>query len=153
MNNLYLMVGAPGSGKSTYAREFREEHNPSPIIVSRDAIRFSMVKDGSPYFSKEKAVFKEFVREINEGLDEGDVIADATHINEVSRMKLINKVDLSKCKVSCIVVNTDETTAIKRNHLREGRARVPDKVISENYARFTHPKTDKFHYHNIIEVN
>lgn len=153
MNNLYLMVGAPSSGKSTYAREFRKEHTPSPIIVSRDAIRFSMVKDGSPYFSKEKAVFKEFVREINEGLDEGDVIADATHINEVSRMKLIKRIDLSKCKVSCIVLLTDELTAIKRNHLREGRARVPDSVISENYARFTHPKADKFHYHTIIEVN
>ena len=147
------MVGAPSSGKSTYAREFRKEHTPSPIIVRRDAIRFSMVKDGSPYFSKEKAVFKEFVREINEGLDEGDVIADATHINEVSRMKVIKRIDLSKCKVSCIVLLTDELTAIKRNHLREGRARVPDSVISENYARFTHPKTDKFHYHTIIEVN
>lgn len=153
MNNLYLMVGAPGSGKSTYAREFSKNHKSRIKIVSRDAIRFSMVKDGSPYFSKEKAVFKEFVKEINEGLDKGDVIADATHINEVSRMKVIGKVDLSKCKVSCIVVNTDETTAIKRNHLREGRARVPDSVISENYARFTHPKTDKFHYHTIIEVN
>ena len=153
MNNLYLMVGAPGVGKSTYARKFSKEHGSGIKIISRDAIRFSMVKDDSPYFSKEKAVFREFVREINEGLDEGDVIADATHINEVSRMKLINKVDLSKCKVSCIVVNTDETTAIKRNHLREGRARVPDSVISENYARFTHPKTDKFHYHTIIEVN
>ena len=153
MNNLYLMVGAPASGKSTYAREFSKNHKSRIKIVSRDAIRFSMVKDGSPYFSKEKAVFKEFVKEINEGLDEGDVIADATHINEVSRMKLINKVDLSKCKVSCIVVNTDESTAIKRNHLRDGRTRVPDSVISENYARFTHPKTDKFHYHKIIEVN
>lgn len=153
MNNLYLMVGAPGSGKSTYAREFNKNHKSRIKIVSRDAIRFSMVKDGSPYFSKEKAVFKEFVREINEGLDEGDVIADATHVNEVSRMKLINKVDLSKCRVSCIVVNTDETTAIKRNHLREGRARVPDEVIRENYARFTHPKTDNFHYDKIIEVN
>lgn len=153
MNNLYLMVGAPGSGKSTYAREFSKNHKSRIKIVSRDAIRFSMIKDGSPYFSKEKAVFKEFVREINEGLDEGDVIADATHVNEVSRMKLINKVDLSKCRVSCIVVNTDETTAIKRNHLREGRARVPDEVIRENYARFTHPKTDNFHYDKIIEVN
>ena len=153
MNNLYLMVGAPGVGKSTYARKFSKEHGSGIKIISRDAIRFLMVKDGSPYFSKEKAVFKEFVREINEGLDEGDVIADATHINEVSRMKLIKRIDLSKCKVSCIVLLTDELTAIKRNHLREGRARVPDKVIRENYARFTHPKTDNFHYDKIIEVN
>ena len=153
MNNLYLMVGAPGSGKSTYARKFSEEHGSGIKIISRDAIRFSMVRDGSPYFSKEKAVFKEFIREINEGLDEGDVIADATHINEISRMKVIKRIDLSKCKVSCIVLLADELTAIKRNHLREGRARVPDSVISENYARFTHPKTDKFHYHTIIDVN
>lgn len=153
MNNLYLMVGASGSGKSTYANNFAESNGKPIKVVSRDAIRFSLLDDGAPYFSKEKTVFARFIKEINEGLDKGDVIADATHINEVSRMKVISKVDLSKCKVSCIVVNTDETTAIKRNHLREGRARVPDSVISENYARFTHPKTDKFHYHNIIEVN
>ena len=153
MNNLYLRVGAPGVGKSTYANNFIKSSGKPIKVVSRDAIRFSLLNNGAPYFSKEKAVFSKFIKEINEGLDKGDVIADATHINEVSRMKVISKVDLSKCKVSCIVVNTDETTAIKRNHLREGRARVPDKVISENYARFTHPKTDKFHYHNIIEVN
>lgn len=152
MNNLYLMVGASGSGKSTYANNFAESTGKPIKVVSRDAIRFSLLDDGAPYFSKEKAVFARFIKEITEGLDKGDVIADATHINEVSRMKVIKRIDLSKCKVSCIVVNTDETTAIKRNHLREGRARVPDSVISENYTRFTHPKTDNFHYDKIIEI-
>lgn len=122
MNNLYLMVGASGSGKSTYANNFINTYGKPIKVVSRDAIRFSLLNDGAPYFSKEKTVFAKFIKEINEGLDKGDVIADATHINEASRMKVISKVDLSKCKVSCIVVNTDETTAIKRNHLREGRS-------------------------------
>ena len=153
MNNLYLMVGAPASGKSSYANNFAESSGKPIKVVSRDAIRFSLLDDGAPYFSKEKAVFSKFIKEINEGLDKGDAIADATHINEVSRMKVINKVDLSKCKVSCIVLLTDELTAIKRNHLREGRARVPDQVIRDSYARFTHPKTDNFHYDKIIEVN
>ena len=153
MNNLYLLVCSPSSGKSSYANNFAESSGKPIKVVSRDAIRFSLLDDGAPYFSKEKAVFARFIKEINEGLDKGDVIADATHINEVSRMKVIKKIDLSKCKVSCIVLLTDELTAIKRNHLREGRARVPDKVIRENYARFTHPKTDNFHYDKIIEVN
>lgn len=153
MNNLYLMVGAPASEKSSYANNFAESSGKPIKVVSRDAIRFSLLDDGAPYFSKEKAVFSKFIKEINEGLDKGDVIADATHINEVSRMKVISKVDLSKCKVSCIVLLTDELTAIKHNHLREGRARVPDNVIRENYARFTHLKTDNFHYDKIIEVN
>ena len=150
MNNLYLMVGAPAVGKSTYANNFINTYDKPIKIVSRDAIRFSLLDDGAPYFSKEKAVFSKFIKEINEGLDKGDVIADATHINEVSRMKVIKRIDLSKCKVSCIVLLTDELTAIKRNHLREGRARVPDKVIRDSYAHFTHPKTDNFHYNKII---
>ena len=153
MNNLYLMVGAPASGKSSYANNFAESNGKPIKVVSRDTIRFSLLDDGAPYFSKEKAVFNKFIKEINEGLDNGDVIADATHINEVSRMKVIKRIDLSKCKVSCIVLLTDELTAIKRNHLREGRARVPDQVIRDSYARFTHPKTDNFHYYKIIEVN
>ena len=153
MNNLYLMVDAPGVGKSTYANNFIKSYDKPIKVVSRDAIRFSLLNDGAPYFSKEKAVFSKFIKEINEGLDKGDVIADATHINEVSRMKVIKRIDLSKCKVSCIVLLTDELTAIKRNHLREGRARVPDQVIRGSYARFTHPKTDNFHYNKIIEVN
>lgn len=37
-------------------------------------------------------------------------------------------------------------------HYINGRACVPDSVIKENYARFTHPKTDKFHYDKIIEI-
>ena len=153
MNNLYLMVGAPASGKSSYANNFAESNGKPIKVVSRDTIRFSLLDDGAPYFSKEKAVFNKFIKEINEGLDNGDVIADATHINEVSRMKVIKRIDLSKCKVSCIVLLTDELTAINRNHLREGRARVPDQVIRDSYARFTHPKTDNFHYYKIIEVN
>ena len=153
MNNLYLMVGAPASGKSSYANNFAESSGKPIKVVSRDAIRFSLLDDGAPYFSKEKAVFSKFIKEINEGLDKGDIIADATHINEVSRMKVIKRIDLSKCKVSCIVLLTDEPIAIKRNHLREGRARVPDQVIRDSYARFTHPKTDNFHYDKIIEVN
>ena len=152
MASLVLMMGVAGSGKTTYAKKMMKDCD---IYVSRDEIRFGLVKEDEPYFSKEDEVLQTFIRTIDNALLTAQryVIADATHINEVSRMKLIKRIDLSKCKVSCIVLLTDELTAIKRNHLRKGRARVPDSVISENYARFTHPKADKFHYHNIIEVN
>ena len=150
---LWIMCGCPGSGKSTWLRQNAFENS---VVISRDAIRFAMLdgEDEAEYFKYEDKVWNKFINDIRTALTQSDnVYVDATHINEVSRMKLIKRVDLSKCKVNCIVLLTDELTAIKRNHLREGRARVPDSVISENYARFTHPKTDKFHYHTIIEVN
>lgn len=44
------MSGAPGSGKSTWCRN----HGVSKYRVSRDEIRFSVLKDGEDYFSHEK---------------------------------------------------------------------------------------------------
>ena len=57
MANLFIMMGAPGAGKSTFIKNLKGE---SGIPISRDQIRFSMVKEDEPYFSKEKEVYKEF---------------------------------------------------------------------------------------------
>ena len=47
MPNLFIMVGAPGSGKSHYLSKVV---NDKCKIVSRDAVRFSMIKDEDEYF-------------------------------------------------------------------------------------------------------
>lgn len=54
---LYVMIGIPGSGKSTWAKANKKEKD---IYVSRDEVRFSLLQDGDEYFSKEKEVLKEF---------------------------------------------------------------------------------------------
>ena len=82
MSNLFIMMVAAGAGKSTFIKNSMTEC----IVVSRDKIRFSMVKEDESYFSKEKEVYKEFVRLINEHLSKNcDVVADATHLNAASR--------------------------------------------------------------------
>ena len=84
-SKLYLMMGIPGSGKSTYLKtRFIERLR----VISRDEIRFSMVKEDEEYFSKEKEVYAEFISQIKEALKfEAEVFADATHLNETSRAK------------------------------------------------------------------
>ena len=59
---LYLMMGCPGSGKSTYLKT-RFSQRPLAVI-SRDEIRFSMVKENEEYFSRENEVYAEFIRQI-----------------------------------------------------------------------------------------
>ena len=51
MSNLYLLCGTPGSGKSTFAKEiFPKYFSDHPYkIISRDTIRFSLLKDGEKY--------------------------------------------------------------------------------------------------------
>lgn len=136
MAKLFLTVGLPGSGKSTYLKNHCKEND---VIVSRDAIRFSMVAEGEEYFSKEKEVFKEYCRQINENLAAGyNVFADATHLNAASRRKVFDKVK-GYDMVGAIVMNTSLTEALRRNDNRTGREFVPHSVIRRMAAQFEFP--------------
>ena len=138
---LFIMCGLPASGKSTFAQQFIK--NNDTRYVSRDEIRFSMIKEDEEYFSHEKEVFRKFAGTIAQTLVDGfDVIADATHLNRISRDKLIRAIDqyTTEYTITYIVLETSLETCMKRNALREGRARVPDSVMksmAENWEDIT----------------
>ena len=52
---LWLMVGAPASGKSTWLKKTVPFMN-NTRIISRDEIRFALVAEDEPYFSREDEV-------------------------------------------------------------------------------------------------
>lgn len=128
-NKLYIMSGIPGSGKSTFAKI----HFPDTLYVSRDEVRFSIVKENEEYFSKEDEVYNLFINKINAGLKEGkDVVADATHLNSKSRMKLLACLDIDPNETQIIVVfmRVPPKECINRNEKRKGtRSYVPIPVI------------------------
>ena len=68
MSKLIMMVGAPGSGKSTFAKTMAEEYK-NMVIVSRDEIRYSIVKEDEEYFSREDDVIAEYYYTIAKNLD------------------------------------------------------------------------------------
>ena len=140
---LYMMCGIPGSGKSTWAKE----HLTSAQYVSRDEIRYSMVKEDEEYFSQETQVFNAFAEEIAINLmSEKDVVADATHINFQSRFKTINKINkyFSDYDIIFVSIETGYNLTKERNALRKGRECVPEEVIKSMYLRFTSPGLYEF---------
>lgn len=142
-HNLYIMCGIPGSGKSTWVSK-----QPNAYVISRDAVRFSMVKEGEEYFSKENQVFKTFVRYIQESIDSDttpvDIYCDATHITAKSRAKLINALNLNNVEnVTVIVVRPSIEETIKRNNQRTGRERVPVSVVRRMWCQFERPEDDE----------
>lgn len=154
-NKLYIMCGCPGSGKSTYAKNTF----PEAWYISRDEIRFTFINENDEYFSKEDKVFKEFIKEINFALSIGkEIVADATHLNPKSRMKLLSNlnIDKEKTEVHAVVMQTPLKTCIKHNENRRGtKSYVPKSVIKRMYYCFTQPTTEECNgmidvIHNII---
>lgn len=153
MKKLYIMMGCPASGKSTWVKEMQKKQD--GIIVSRDEIRFKLISDTDEYFAKEQKVFEEYIRSIQKALDSGPnaiVYADATHIYSMSRTKLLSQLDLKDIELYAVTFKVDLLTVLKRNGLRTGRAHVPSKTIRRMYYSFENPINDKWNYKAIIEV-
>ena len=142
MAKLYMIMGAPGAGKSTFIKNVLSSR---AFVVSRDVIRFSMIKEGEPYFSKEKEVYKEYIRLINEHLSRNrDVIADATHLNAASRNKLINCITAPNVNIHVVWIKTTLETCLKQNELRKGtRAYVPPSVITKMHQSIERPQFEE----------
>ena len=147
---LYIICGPPACGKSTFAQEFLQklsnEGIDKRICISRDAIRFSLLKDGEDYFAHEKEVFSIFVNTIVTQLKDGvSVIADATHIDMYSRKKLTYAVDqiYTDYDIVYITFDTPLETCLKRNASRIGRMCVPEETIRHMYDKFRPPRNDE----------
>ena len=155
MSTLYLMVGPPGAGKSFFIKNYYKQNN--CVIVSRDEIRFSLLRDGEDYFAHEKQVYNIFVNNIQQALDKNkDVYADATHINGISRYKLLSRLNLKGVDIIPIVVKPPLEECLSNNRLRHGLCRTPDNVVYNMYKSYTDPKNDEgnmpYQYKNILYI-
>lgn len=139
---LYVLCGLPGCGKTTWCNSFIQKYN-NIRYVSRDEIRFSMIKDNEDYFSHEDNVFKKFSGTIAQMLiDKCDVIADATHISVGSRKKLIRAIDsynFLDYNIIFIYFNTPYEICCGRNIQRKGREQVPQEVMESMQKNFQKP--------------
>ena len=138
---LYICCGVPGSGKSTFLNEMAD---PSEKIISRDNIRFSLLKPGENYFSHEKEVYSTFVKSITDSINNGfNTYADATHLNEYSRYKLFHALKNRGChplKKVAIYFEVPLNICKERNNNRFGtKTYVPEEDLIKMYGNFVHP--------------
>lgn len=149
MADLILVCGCPGSGKTTWIKNNLTEKD---VHVSRDEIRFSLIKEGEEYFSHENEVYQIFWNTINEKLKSGfNVFADQTNLTPKARKYLINHIE-GYDKLKIVWVDVPIEVALSRNENRKGTlAYVPPKVIRNMKASFI-PPSEKEGFNSIIKV-
>lgn len=153
---LYVMCGPPASGKTTWVKEHLTQ---SGIHISRDEIRFSMLKDEDEYFVCEKEVLKTFYSQLQEAINDerySEIYADATHLTAKARTKFLNNLHLpADLMIIPVYFNTSVKVCLARNERREGRAFVPESIIREMCGIATAPSQgeNKYIYNDIIILN
>lgn len=150
---VYVLSGPPASGKSTWVRA---NLTPGSEWISRDNVRFAIVKEDEDYFSHEDEVFDTFIAYINQTLENPNiekVFIDATHLNRRSRNKTLSRVHKQNIgELNCVCFSTPRELCQSRNQLRSGRARVPSTAIDNMFNAYFYPSANEGFDH-IYEVD
>ena len=129
----YMVVGLPGSGKSTYI----EKYLANCCIHSSDAIREELSGDVNNQ-DINKQVFNTLHKRVKEVLAAGkSVVYDATNISWKRRKAFLQELSSIKCRKECILIATPFELCVQRNKARD-RA-VPYFVIERMYKNFDIP--------------
>lgn len=129
MLELIILVGLPGSGKTTYYRaHFAATH----AHVSKDLMPNVQRRD------------ERQAREIDAALGQGtSVVVDNTNPTAEVRAPLIHLGRRHGARIVAVYFETDVRTAIMRNRQREGRARVPDVAIFATKKKLMPPTLEE----------
>ena len=135
---VFVMCGPSGSGKSTWA--IKQMQPQTDCLVSRDNIRFMLLKDDDDYFAKEKRVKQIFFEAIKTTTREDweNVFIDATHLTSVPRFHTLQQI-ANGVKIIAVSFEVPVGVAIERNSQRTGRALVPESVIKNMAAQYKIP--------------
>lgn len=153
LKKVYVMSGPPASGKSSWIRAHLTKGSE---WISRDNVRFAIVSEDEDCFSHEDEVFDTFIAYINQTLENPDIhtiYIDATHLNKRSRHKTLSRVRKANIEeLNCVCFSTPLDVCQARNHLREGRARVPASAIENMYKAYFYP-TESEGFTHVFEVD
>ena len=143
MSTIYIAVGLPGSGKSTYAKNFIKDKDIE--YLSSDELRAVFGKSEEDQ-TVTPLVFGHIKRKVDEFLKDGkNVLVDATSVNRRERSDYINTAKKYGAKVVALVFKMDRQGLIDRNKKRgeQGGRVVPDWVIDKMLAKFEEPSTSE----------
>lgn len=142
MRTFLLLSAIPGSGKSTWAKNYQREH-PNTFIVSSDELRREIGGDVQN-FDHEAEVWAAFIRRINEygaAHEDCQVIGDATNIKNDFRHYYGEQTKVFDKKI-LVFFDIPFEIAEANNQRRDPAAVVPEEAMKRMEAEWEKPSPD-----------
>ena len=154
MKTLIVLSAMPGSGKSTWAKQYLAEHSHT-YVVSSDAIRYELTGQ-SQDFSKQKEVWELFSLRIHEYAQKNDdvtVILDALNDLNLLREKYVKENPEYDKYVLVLFPRTVEQIR-HYNKERSFSQVVPDEQLEKLIQKWEEPTEEiKALFNEVIEVH
>ena len=155
MQKVCMLIGLPGSGKSTWAKDVLEGTNYLYVnlssglssdfkIFSSDEYREKLCGDVNCQDNNQKVfdtLYDDLIEHVKNG---GSAIYDATNINRKSRKTLLHRLQdlhIDNLVIQGVVFVTPIEKCIERNNARNRK--VPEEVIHSMACRFELPLTNE----------
>lgn len=148
MKRIVLLVGIPGSGKTTLSKRLTER---GFVRFCADDIRQELWGDAGDQKDPE-TVFNVFFKKLEEALVQGvDVVIDNTNINTKHRQPILQRAITAGYEdIQLWVLDTPLNICLERNRSR-ARA-VPDDIVTNMYNSVTGAGRPRSHEGRIIIV-
>ena len=132
--NFIMLVGLPGSGKTTVSKRLVEEYG--AVHISSDQIRFEKGLAGDQH----AGVFEEMLSQTRQNLKAGkSVIYDATNLHRKYRMALLDNIKKLGVYKVCILFTEPYKVCCDRNKQRSEYAIVPEYRMQQMVQSFDVP--------------
>ena len=142
MKTLIMLSAIPASGKTTWAKEYQENH-PNTYIVSSDDIRMEVTNGDYQDHTKQKEVWDLFEKRIHEygAIDNATVILDALNDVNIVRLKYLSTTPEFDKKILVLFPATLEKSRFYNNQ-RKIEVRVPDPILEALVNKFEAPNQE-----------
>ncbi len=151
MKTLYITVGCPASGKSTYVKNYVDDNKQNGMYLSSDELRakFGSGESDQTCTNQVFSYIKQKISEILQDKNDGYLIIDATSINKKNRREYIELAKKNKSKIVAWVFERNRDILIDRNKNRDRV--VPIWVIDRMISQYEKPSVDEG-FDEVIEI-
>lgn len=157
MKTLIMLCGVPGTGKSTWAKEYAAAH-PNTLIVDTDEVRKSFTGSYQVFPPDRHILYDEMIKRANDWFlkmakeKDATVIEDSTFTDNYRRIYYMDRINgYDRAKLLMIRMH-DYSICYQRNKMRPEEKWVPEQAIADFIAHYEAPSPEVLGKFNEVEV-